>query len=158
MLYWRSIIATIFFACFSLSANAEPNRLAIEAAMCLWGYMTGVDIQIGKCREVDPTNADSYDLASAAYHQDTSALLLRIDMLLSAEVVRAKAPADFMTSRQKPLADSLRRLVEQRIAANRGLWIDACRDLPDAAAKRIFEFQPLRERYPDWMRLIDDWR
>jgi hypothetical protein len=151
-------IATILAGLASPVAGAEVNQPAISAAMGVWGYVEGVDIQIGKCRETDPANTDAYDLAAITYHQDTSALLLRIDMLLTTEVARAKAPEDFMSSRQKTLAASLRRMVEQRIEANRGLWIDSCRDLPDAAMKRISEFQPLRERYPEWMRLIDDWR
>jgi hypothetical protein len=126
--------------------------------MGLWGYITGVDIQIAKCREIDPSNADAYDLAYAAYHQDIGALLLRIDMLLNTEMARAGAPKDFITNRQRPIQDSLTREIARATETNHGTWLAACRDLPDAATKRIYEFQPLRERCPEWMRLIDEWR
>jgi hypothetical protein len=139
-------------------AEAEVNQSAIAAAMGVWGYITGVDVQIAKCREIDPSNAYSYDLAYATYHQDVVDLLLRIDILLSSEVARGGAPKDFITSREQPIQDALAREVRRAVETNPGAWLAACRDLPDAAAKRAYEFQPLRERYPDWMRLIDEWR
>jgi hypothetical protein len=104
----------------------------------------------------DPANADAYDRAAATYYNDIGALLVRIDILLNTEITRAGATPDFITSRQKQIADTISRQVDQRIGANRGLWIAACRDLPDAAEKRTFEFEPLRRRYPDWMRIIDE--
>jgi hypothetical protein len=141
-----------------IGAGAETNQAAIAAAMGVWGYITGVDVQIAKCREIDPSNADSYDLAYATYRQDVAELLLRIDVLLSSEVARVGAPKDFITSREQPIQDALAREVRRAVETNPGAWLAACRDLPGAAAKRAYEFQSLRERYPDWMRLIDEWR
>jgi len=143
---------------FPLAAVAAVNEPAIAAAMGLWGYITGVDIQIAKCREIDPANAASYDLAYGIYHQEVGALLLRIDILLNAEVARAGAPKDFITARQRPILEGLGREAQRAVDTNPAMWLAACRDLPEATTKRIYEFGALRERYPDWMRLIDEWR
>jgi hypothetical protein len=91
--------------------------------MGVWGYITGVDVQIAKCREIDPSNAYSYDLAYATYHQDVVDLLLRIDILLSSEVARGGAPKDFITSREQPIQDALAREVRRAVETNpvRGL-------------------------------------
>jgi hypothetical protein len=140
------------------SADAEVNQAAIAAAMGVWGYITGVDIQIAKCREIDPVNADSYDLAYGSYHRDIASPLLRINTLLSTEVARAGAPKDFIANRQQPIQDPLTREVRREVETNPGLWLAACRELPAAASKLVDEFQPQRERYPGWMRQIDEWR
>jgi hypothetical protein len=139
-------------------ANAEVNRPAIAAAMGLWGYITGVDVQIAKCREIDSANADSYDLAYTTYHSDVTPLLLRIDILLTGEMARVGAPKDLISSRQQPIMDSLKRETQRTFEANPTMWLAACRELPTAATNRIYEFQSLRERYPEWMRLVDEWR
>ena len=126
--------------------------------MEIWGYITAVDIQIDKCRETDPGNADAYDLAYALYGQETAPLLMRIDLLLNAEISRAGAPKDAIKDRQQPIIEMLNRQVQRSFTTNRNLWLQACRELPDAAKQRKFEFTPLHEKFPEDMRLIDGWR
>ena len=36
--------------------------------MSISGYVSAIDIQIAKCREIDTPNIASYDLAYATYH------------------------------------------------------------------------------------------
>jgi hypothetical protein len=38
------------------------------------------------------------------------------------------------------------------------IQIAKCRSLPKAASQRTDLFRPLREKYPDDMRLIEEWR
>src|SRR5271167_4044576 len=90
-----------------IDAGAETNQAAIAAAMGIWGYIKGVEVQIDKCREIDPTNADSYDRAYVIYHQEATPLLVRIDMLLSSEVARVGAPMNLITDKQKPIIEML---------------------------------------------------
>jgi hypothetical protein len=140
------------------SAKAEVNQPAIKAAMGVWGYITAVDLQIAKCRETDSTNSPSYDRAYVTYHQEVTPLLLRIDLLLNSEIARAGASKDLIISRQQPIMDSLKQEVQRAFETNPSMWLAACRELPEAAVHHTFEFQPLSERFPAEMKLIDEWR
>jgi hypothetical protein len=126
--------------------------------MGVWGYITGLEIEIAKCREIDPANADSYDVAYGAYQQDVAGLLLRIDILLTSEAKRVGATEDSVAGQQKPLMDAAVRAARQAVEINPAAWLAACRKMTGAVAQHLREFKPLRERFPEDMRLIDEWR
>ena len=66
--------------------------------------------------------------------------------------------ADYFTRQLPPFLDAAKREAERMADTNPSMYLAMCRSLPKAASQRTDLFQPLREKYPDDMRLIDEWR
>jgi len=136
----------------------EPSRPTVEAAMGILGFINAVDIQTEQCRKIDSANAASYDAAYVAYHQDLGDIIVRIDFLLTEEATRIGVREDFFISQMPRFADIARREAKRMAETNPGTFLAMCRSLPTSAAQRADVFRPLRKKYPDEMRLIDEWR
>lgn len=126
--------------------------------MSISAYVSAIDIQIAKCREIDTANAISYDAAYATYHQDLGDILVRINFLLTEEAGRLGMAADFFTRQLPPFLDAGKREAARMAETNPGMYLAMCRSLPKAASQHTDLFRPLHEKYPDDMRLIDEWR
>jgi hypothetical protein len=157
-----SRLAIAFLVLFPASAAAASltpaSSPAAVAAAGVWAYINGVDVEIEKCREVDPDNAASYDRTYGLYHREIAETIGVVTLILEQEAIRAGLVADAYFKKIKPAADAEVRETNRMVSTNPGSFMAMCNSLAESLARHIGPFRSLREQLPDDMRAVDQWR
>lgn len=163
----RAAIATLLFiiALLVLAITpgyaASPSMSDSPAAVAAGGvlaYITGVDLEIAKCREIDPRNAASYDLTFGLYHREIAAIIAAVTLILQQEAIRAGAPSDAFIKQMAPVNELANQEIARLLTVNPGGFMGMCHSLAESFRRRIGPFQSLREQLPDDMKKVDEWR
>jgi hypothetical protein len=159
---WRSGLAIACLALLSIDARAASLSIASSpattAAGSVWAYINGVDVEIQKCRELDPGNAASYDRTYGLYHREIADTVGLINLILQQEATRAGLAADAYFKEIQPAADAEVREANRMASTNPGAFMTMCHSLAESLAQHAGPFQPFREQLPDDMRVVDGWR
>lgn len=138
--------------------GAEPSRTAVMAAVRVFGRITGSEMKIGVCREIDQANAEPYDRAFLSYQTSAMPVLARIYVLLKTEAGRFGVPQDQFIQQATDANDIAEREVRRQRIVNPGAFLDQCRSIAKDADRLAERSPSLREQMPDDMRVIDGWR
>jgi hypothetical protein len=123
------------------------------------GHILEIDLHIQKCREIDSGNANIYDRIYNAYHEGILETELRLAMIFAHEAARASlSPDQVFTVELADWAKIERLRLDQAATTNPGSFLTTCRLLDTMLTQHLAPFKPLREEWPDEMRLIDAWK
>src|SRR3954454_9078362 len=133
---------------------ANDRDPSIAAEMMVYLYIVRVETMIKTCGLADPENLASYDKLYTSYRNEISGISARIGFLVGKEA-RSKgfdkgALIDSVEHQVSTVTQEVERMAEHDLMG----FMDLCRNLPKAAAAKIGPFEPLAERFPQEMNII----
>ena len=139
-------------------AQAQAIHPMKQTIAKLYGNIVALITYLDVCRVHGGGNAADFAGALDAYKQEVAPVLARIDVVLRG-VMKSEGDA---AADPTPLYDAADEAALGRI---RGLqkshpdeFTVLCGGLLKIARERRLEFAPLRERFPDEMQALDDWK
>lgn len=152
--------AGVLVAC-AAGGGAAPGQTITpikESVARLYGNIAALTAYLGVCGVSDSENAEGFAAALDSYRQEVTPLLKRLDTVLRGALERE---GDTQSDPARMYAAANRAAVK-RIEDLRTKHPDQfgllCGGLLKTARERTAEFAPLRERFPDEMRMIDEWK
>ena len=157
----HSFLAFGILAACTLSAASAPaqeiNPLKKSVAR-VYGNIAALTAYLGVCGISDAKKAESFAAALKSYREEVAPVLERMDTVLRDSLKREGDTASD-PARMYAAADNA---AVKRIEDLRNKHPDEfgllCDGILKIARERTAEFAPLAERFPDEMRMIEDWR
>jgi len=122
--------------------------------MIVYLHIAKIEATTKTCGRADPENAPSYDKVYATYHDEIGPIVMKIGFLIGQEArfqgVGKDTLLDFVESRVNIVAQEAERMAELDSIK----FMDLCRNLPKAAAAKVGPFEPLAQRFPEEMNII----
>jgi len=156
-----ALAAALMFAAAGLwsgDARAQAIHPMKETIAKLYGNIVAIITYLDVCRVHGGDMAEDFAGALDSYKQEVAPVLARIDVVLRG-VLKSEGDAAADPSRLYAAAD------EAALGRIRGLqeshpdeFVILCGGLLKIARERRLEFAPLRERFPDEMQALDDWK
>jgi hypothetical protein len=123
------------------------------------GAIDEVMIALNECAEVDPSSKQIYDGLGLrlTLDKDNASVAARALVVLREEGVRSGLAAESLVTLAGASKEMLTALVKANQASNPAGFLKGCKAQPDAARQRTGYFAPLRERFPEAVRTLDEW-
>jgi hypothetical protein len=129
-----ALSAAVALASSAWARERPPNAATAYAAARIWGYVMKVEATLGLCRELDSTDATTYDRLYDDFYSGVAPTMARIKGILIEEAIRSGYSPDTIMKRLDP---SMSRLVaKERAESNPSRFIAECRDWNEIPAEQ----------------------
>ena len=122
--------------------------------MAVYLYIVRSEETIKTCSRADPKNAASYDKVYETYHNKMAQIVTQIGFLVGQEARFKGVDKGTLLNSVGRQVDIVAREIEQKAEINTTEFMESCHSLPKAAAAKIGPFEPLAQRFPQEMKII----
>ena len=126
----------------------------LTSIMAVYLYIVRVEETIKTCSRADPKNAASYYKVYETYHNKMARIVTQIGFLVGQEARFKGVDKGTLLDSVGRRVDIVAREIEQKAEINTTEFMESCHSLPKAAAAKIGPFEPLAQRFPQEMKII----
>ena len=139
------------------TARAVDYSQPINNAARIAGFLYTQTAILAECADYDKQNARSYSNLMSEYIEENKNLTDRIMTIMRTETFRTGHTFEGLSNDLSVVKNRARNDVGKMRRENPN-FLNICRAQEDAHKRGLGNYRPIREKYPDQMRVIDDWK
>jgi hypothetical protein len=139
------------------AVRAQDYSKPLDNAAFVYGTLLSVTTLLAECADYDKQNADRYNNLMLQYIQENNDISNRLVTIMRTETIRSGYSLE---SLNKTIFDAknLAAQAVQKQSHDDPKFLNTCQAQSEAHNKGLAAYRPLREKYPDQMRVIDQWK